>query len=164
MNVQLRTGYRPGLIGEVVRLHGHYYSRYQGLGLEFESQVAREMGEFIPRLANPKNGIWYVDIQNACVGSISIDGEAMGEKHGKLRWFILDARYQGRGIGRQLLTAALDHCDRFEFNQVTLFTFAGLDAAKKLYLSAGFVLEETWSSNRWDRQLMEQKYVRQRQE
>ncbi len=52
-----------------------------------------------------------------------------------MRWFILDDSCRGSGIGRRLLSEAMAFCDSRQFSAVQLWTFKGLDAARKLYES-----------------------------
>ena len=75
-----------------------------------------------------------------------------------LRWFILDSGCQGQGIGRRLLTEALRHCRRQGFRRVYLWTFAGLDAARHLYESAGFRLCRELEGRQWGVVVQEQMF------
>lgn len=61
-----------------------------------------------------------------------------------MRWFILDDSCRGTGIGRRLLSEAMAFCDSRQFSAVQLWTFKGLDAARKLYESFGFTLIREW--------------------
>nr|WP_256818260.1 GNAT family N-acetyltransferase [Klebsiella pneumoniae] len=65
------------------------------------------------------------------VGSLAIDGEDLGQQEAHLRWFILDDSCRGSGIGRRLLSEAMAFCDSRQFSSVQLWTFKGLDAARK---------------------------------
>jgi GNAT superfamily N-acetyltransferase len=69
------------------------------------------------------------------VGSIAIDGQDLSTAH--LRWFILDDGCRGSGVGRQLLRAAVEFCDQHGFDAIQLWTFKGLDAARRLYERPG---------------------------
>jgi predicted GNAT family N-acyltransferase len=41
------------------------------------------------------------------MGSVAIDGEDLGNNKAHLRWFIMDDKVRGKGLGGQLLTQAL---------------------------------------------------------
>jgi hypothetical protein len=43
------TGYYPGAIGDVTRCHAIYYYENWGFDVTFESQVGRELSEFLSR-------------------------------------------------------------------------------------------------------------------
>ncbi len=42
-------GYYPGAIGKIVELHATYYHDHWGFDITFETQVARELAEFLSR-------------------------------------------------------------------------------------------------------------------
>lgn len=128
--------------------------------MAFETRVARDLAEFLPRAANGRNGIWHASIEGRAVGSIAIDGEDLGNDAAHLRWFIVDDGVRGKGLGRRLLTTALDFCDARDFTETHLWTFRGLDAARALYEQSGFVLAGEWQGDQWGKDVMEQKFVR----
>ncbi len=67
---------------------------------------------------------------------------------------------RGTGVGRQLLSAALAFCDERGFAATHLWTFRGLDAARRLYEDNGFALAEERPGNQWGKKVMEQRFVR----
>lgn len=158
--VIMQQGYAPGLIGRVAEMHANYYSKHSGFGAHFEVLVAGGMAEFIPRLENPKNATWYATKRGAIVGSVTIDGEDLGNNIAHLRWFIVDDGLRGAGLGRRFIQAAVDFCDEQKFDETHLWTFQGLDAARKLYEAFGFVLAEEQAGNQWGEEVIEQKFVR----
>ncbi len=156
----LTAGYRPGLLGRVVSLHAEYYVKSGQFGPEFESQVAGGMSEFFPRLSSPLNQIWSVESAVRIEGSLSIDGQDLGENCAHLRWFIISDALRGKGAGAVLMQAAMDHVDRMGFSQTRLWTFAGLDAARTLYERNGFTLAEEYEGDRWGKTVREQLWIR----
>lgn len=152
------TGYRPGVVGDVVALHGRWYAQACGFGSAFEAQVAAGLGSFVPRLDRPQNGLWSVTQDERLMGAIAIDGEAANGP--QLRWFIVDDAARGQGVGQRLLQQALAFCDERGFAQVTLWTFAGLDAARHLYERHGFVLTQEGPGTTWGTRVTEQRFVR----
>ncbi|UDG76012.1 MarR family transcriptional regulator [Achromobacter sp. 77] len=158
--VQIVPGYRPGLVGRVAEMHAAFYSRHSGFGQFFESQVATGIAEFAGRLGEPCNGVWTAFQNDRIVGSIAIDGQDLGNRQAHLRWFILDDGCRGSGTGRKLIEAALDFCDRFGFSACQLWTFKGLDAARKLYESVGFKLVHEEDGHQWGSIVTEQQFTR----
>lgn len=159
-DVAIRFGYRPGLVGRVAEMHGAFYARHSGFGQFFESQVASGVAEFAGRLEQPRNGIWSAVHGERIVGSLAIDGEDLGDNQAHLRWFILDDACRGRGVGRRLLEQALAFCDERGFAAVQLWTFKGLDAARRLYESCGFELACEQPGSQWGREVIEQQFTR----
>ncbi|WP_431831886.1 bifunctional helix-turn-helix transcriptional regulator/GNAT family N-acetyltransferase [Achromobacter mucicolens] len=158
--VHIVPGYRPGLVGRVAEMHAAFYSRHSGFGQFFESQVATGIAEFAGRLGEPCNGVWTAIQNDRIVGSIAIDGQDLGNRQAHLRWFILDDGCRGSGTGRKLIEAALDFCDRFGFSECQLWTFKGLDAARKLYESVGFKLVHEEDGHQWGSIVTEQQFTR----
>ena len=158
----IEEGYTPGLLGRIVEMHGSYYAKRAGFGAAFERKVAGELAEFTARLEIPDNSIWYALRGEKIVGSIAIDGEDVGKRRAHLRWFIVDNEVWGSGIGRALILNALAFCDDRGFHETHLWTFEGLDAARKLYEKAGFSLAEECRGGQWGKEVLEQKFVRPR--
>ena len=158
--VTIVEGYRPGMIGPAVAMHARYYARAVGFGRYFEQKVASELAEFAGRLERPTNGLWLALQGDAIVGTVAIDGEDLGPGTAHLRWFIVEDGLRGTGIGRSLLTAAVAFCDRQGFAEIHLWTFKGLDAARRLYEAHGFALAAEAAGRQWGAEVVEQKFVR----
>ncbi len=161
-SIQIHSGYRPGVIGRVAEMHAVFYARHWGFGAFFESKVASGLAEFSGRLGEPCNQIWTAVHNERIVGSVAIDGQDLGNNQAHLRWFILDDGCRGGGVGRQLLTQALAFCDQRGFASTELWTFQGLDAARKLYESLGFALVHEETGQQWGSAVVEQQFSRRR--
>jgi GNAT superfamily N-acetyltransferase len=140
MNEITLTGYTPGALGRIVELHGTYYAEHWNLGIYFEAKVATELAEFLSRIDLERDGAWFAHTDGTIAGSIVIDGSQEDLEGARLRWFIVDPYYQGQGVGKRLMTAAMTFCREKKFRRVYLTTFEGLSAARHLYEKHGFVL------------------------
>lgn len=162
--IEIHAGYRAGIIGRTVALHATTYEAIAGFGVAFEAKVAAGMGEFGPRAERACNRIWAAVRDGVIVGSITIDGEDLNTEGrtglAHLRWFIVQDGLRGGGVGRRLLEAALAFCDAAGFAETQLWTFRGLDAARRLYEAQGFVLREEWLGRQWGAEVLEQRFVR----
>jgi DNA-binding MarR family transcriptional regulator/GNAT superfamily N-acetyltransferase len=158
--IRILPGYRPGVVGRCAELHATYYARTVGFGAAFEAKVAGGMAEFVQRLASPRNRLWSALDGETIVGTVAIDGEDLGGNVAHLRWFIVADGYRGSGIGRKLLAEAVAFCDAQAFAEIRLWTLAGLEAARQLYLAQGFALAEEWLGDQWGKPIAEQRYVR----
>ena len=155
------SGYQPGALGRVAELHAAYYSRHWDFGLYFEAKVARELGEFLERFDPALDGFWCAYLEDRMVGAITIDGGETGDgSAAHLRWFIMAEDCQGRGLGRLLMTEAMAFCDEVGFARVWLWTFAGLDAARRLYQDFGFSLCREITAEQWGKAVDEQMFER----
>lgn len=158
--IQISSGYQAGAIGRITDMHARFYARHAGFGQFFESKVAVGLAEFTGRLDRPRNAMWMATQADRIVGSVSIDGEDLGQDLAHLRWFIVDDGVRGAGLGRRLLAHALDFCDRQGFAAIHLWTFKSLDAARRLYEDAGFTLVEEQPGSQWGKEVVEQRFVR----
>jgi GNAT superfamily N-acetyltransferase len=151
-------GYIPGAIGRITELHAAYYSKHWGFGLYFESKVATEMSEFLTRFDGAHDGFWVLSVDGKIAGGVAIDGKAPAALGARLRWFIVDPDYQGRGVGRRLLEEAIAFCRKTNTCRIYLHSFAGLDAARHLYEKFGFVLCEEKPDKTWGKTVTEQTF------
>jgi len=158
--ITVHSGYRPGVIGRVAEMHAAFYARHWGFGQFFESKVATGVAEFAGRLAEPGNQIWTAVQNDRIVGSVAIDGQDLGDNQAHLRWFILDDGCRGSGVGRQLMAQAMAFCDQRGFASTQLWTFQGLDAARRLYESFGFALVHEEAGQQWGSKVVEQQFTR----
>jgi ribosomal protein S18 acetylase RimI-like enzyme len=72
------------------------------------------------------------------VGSIVLDGREQDERGPELRWFALEPKARGYGIGKRLLHTALGFCQSKGYERVNLITSPRLETALHLYKQAGF--------------------------
>lgn len=157
----LHRGWRPGLLGDVVALQARYYAEAWGFGPFFEAKLAREMAQFTGRYDPAQDLILSTDQGTRTTGSVSIDGSDPDAPNGllHLRWFILGDGERGRGVGRALLDESLAFARSTGRPGVYLWTFAGLDAARRLYDEARFRLVEEHAGDTWGTRVTEQRFV-----
>lgn len=156
--VEIAKGYLPGAIGRIVELHGSFYARRAGFGLYFESKVARELCNFMQRCEEGRDGLWLALHDGRVEGSIAIDGSRAGTEGAHLRWFIVADPLRGCGIWERLLQSSLDFCRATGYERVYLWTFGGLDAARRLYERCGFRLTTERRGAQWGIEVNEQRF------
>jgi GNAT superfamily N-acetyltransferase len=158
MRVSVEKGYIPGCIGRICELHARFYSKLVGFGLPFESKVARELAEFCTRYDGQRDGLWLAIYDGQVHGSIAIDGVHADGEGVHLRWFITSDEIRGGGTGTALLSAAMDFCKIRSYQQVYLWTFAGLNSARHLYEKFGFRLVHQQRGAQWGLEVDEQRF------
>ncbi|MGZ0188109.1 MAG: GNAT family N-acetyltransferase [Alphaproteobacteria bacterium] len=160
MTVEISTGWRPGIIGNVVTAHAQYYAREWGFGPIFEAKVAEEMAEFIHRYDVARDCLFAATSVDGFLASLTIDGTdaelAEGQAH--LRWFITSDLARGTGIGGRLMEGAMTFLQTTGFSSCYLTTFAGLEPARKLYERHGFVLTTEEEAKSWGVTVREQRW------
>ncbi|NIE84275.1 MULTISPECIES: helix-turn-helix domain-containing GNAT family N-acetyltransferase [unclassified Burkholderia] len=152
-------GYLPGCIGDIAGLHARFYAEHYGLPAFFEKLVATELAEFANQLPAAGKALWLHVEQGRVLASLAIDSD-LQTGIARLRWFIVDEALQGSGVGRELMTRAMRFVDQQGFRETWLSTFKGLDAARHLYESFGFVLSEEHEGTQWGSQTVEQCFTR----
>lgn len=154
--ISIRTNLLPGDIGAITRLHGVLYAREYGWPIMFEAYVAQGLAKFALDNDAVLDRIWIAELDGDVIGCIAIVHTTVSAA--QLRWFLLDPRGRGTGLGRKLLETALAFCRDNRFDSVFLWTVRGLDAAIHLYLTAGFRLTEEHPSDAWVAGVVEQRY------
>jgi GNAT superfamily N-acetyltransferase len=131
---------RAGDLGAIVEQHGRLYRTEYRLDERFEAYVATGVGAAVLSEVSPPARFWIVRDGDRFLGSAAVCPASDGV--GQFRWFLLDPSVRGRGVGRQLLDAALAHSRAAGYRGVFLWTFDALESAARLYQSAGFVETE----------------------
>ena len=152
------VGYFPGVIGKAIELHAVYYYENWGFDVSFEAQEGRELSEFMAGFDQRRDGFWATISANEFVGCIAIDGNFPEDEGARLRWFIVDPKFQGKGVGSALIREAVDFCKKVGYKRVFLWTFEGLDAARHLYEHEGFYLAQEHKVHQWGRVINEQMF------
>lgn len=153
------SGYYPGVIGQIVAQHAVYYHRHWGLDASFEIQMASELTSFIADFEETRDGLWVASTPEGLIGSVAIDGKNARTEGARLRWFLVEPKYQGRGLGKRLIGLAIDHCRQVGYRRVCLWTFHGLQTARSLYEREGFSLALEHEQAQWGKVIREQKFV-----
>jgi len=143
----------PGALARIVGMQAEWYARNWGFGRIFEAKVASEVGEY--GLAQPHEDCrtWVALDAQGVLGTVTIDGR--GRPAARLRWFFVEERARG-GLGRRLLSRALDFSRAAGFREVWLTTFEGLYAARALYDSVGFQVATEGYDTTWGVEVREQ--------
>jgi GNAT superfamily N-acetyltransferase len=132
------------------------YARECGYNTSFEAYVADGLAEFIRSYSQKKDRIWLVEIKRRIVGSIAIVGRS--RLKAQLRWFFVHPNYRGHGIGGRLLREALRFSRKRKYKTIFLWTTSELDAARHLYIDAGFTKKVEKRHRIWGKTVREERY------
>jgi len=157
-DIQIR-GYYPGVVGKITELHAVYYHENWGFDVTFETQVGAELSEFVRRFDENRDGLWVATDRGEFAGAIAIDGIKAKTEGARLRWFIVAPQFQKIGIGKNLIMRAIKFCSQKGFPKIFLWTFRGLEDARRLYESQNFRLSEESQIAQWGQTIREQKYM-----
>ena len=151
-------GYYPGVVGKIIESHAVYYYENWGFDISFETQVGRELSEFVSKFDENRDGLWVATQAGQFAGALAIDGSHAFIEGMRLRWFIVEPGFQKGGIGRELIGQAVEFCSQKGYHKVYLWTFQGLESARRVYETAGFRLCEENDVFQWGQNIREQKY------
>ena len=153
------SGYYPGVVGKITELHAVYYYENWGFDVTFETQVGKELSEFVRQFDEKRDGLWVAAKKGEFTGAIAIDGTHAFKEGARLRWFIVAPQFQKAGIGKKLFLSAIDFCKQQRYSKIYLWTFKGLEDARRLYEAENFRLCEENEVFQWGQNIMEQKYI-----
>jgi GNAT superfamily N-acetyltransferase len=140
-SIEIRPGYEPGVIGRIGELHGRYYAVAWGSGAAFEMQMLRELCDFVEAYDPRTCLLLTAHDGDVMVGSLAVM-LVSGTRTARLRFVIVDPAWQGHGIGKRLLQAALTWCRDRDLETCFLWTVEGLPASRGMYEAAGFKVVE----------------------
>ena len=152
------SGYYPGIVGKITAMHAVFYNEHWGFDVSFETQVGCELSEFISKFDDSRDGLWVATKDEIFAGSVAIDGQNAYTEGARLRWFIVAPEFQNAGIGKKLISQAVEFCRLKKYPKVYLWTFEGLDAARRLYEQEKFKLSEVHDVDQWGQHIKEQKF------
>ncbi len=153
--VALRYDFRPGDIGEIVRMHGELYAREYGFSPDFEAYVAGTLASYAWPLA-ARERLWIVEKDSRIAGTIAIVRGT--HRAAQLRWLLLGPDLRGKGLGRAMVEEAVEFSRLSGWSSVFLWTVSSLTVATSVYRRAGFSLTETKSHELWGADRTEERY------
>ena len=68
------SGYYPGVVGKITEIHAVYYHENWGFDVSFETQVGRELSEFVGQFDADWDGLWVATKNGEFAGAVAIDG------------------------------------------------------------------------------------------
>jgi GNAT superfamily N-acetyltransferase len=151
-------GYYPGVVGKITEMHAVYYHEHWGFDVSFETQVGRELSVFVSEYDKDRDGLWVATTDRRFAGSIAIDGRHAQTEGARLRWFIVAPDFHNAGIGQELISRAIEFCKKKKYPRIFLWTFEGLDLARRLYERKNFRLIESHDARQWGQHINEQKF------
>jgi GNAT superfamily N-acetyltransferase len=154
-NIAIRIIVRPGDIGAIVGLHGTFYAKEYGFNERFEAYVAGPLSEFVLK-RSPRERLWIAERNGQLAGCIAI--VAADEFTAQLRWFLVDPKFQGQGIGKTLVREAVSFCREAGYRSIILWTVSALVGAARLYQSVGFRKVAEHPADEWGVPVVEEKY------
>ena len=155
-NISIRTELKPGDLGYVIYRHGKLYARENGYGIAFEAYVAAGLAEFYRLYDAEKDRVWVCEEKDEIIGFLLLMHRS--ETTAQLRYFYLEPRARGIGLGNYLMRLFMDFLKEKRYRQAYLWTTNEQTAAAALYERYGFKLTEEKESNAFGKPLIEQRF------
>ncbi|MCV2487651.1 bifunctional helix-turn-helix transcriptional regulator/GNAT family N-acetyltransferase [Flavobacterium sp. SH_e] len=155
-DITYRHNITPGDIGYIIYLHGFIYGNESNFSNDFEKYVIKTFYDFLEKYSPEKDRIWMAEYNNKIVGCVAIVHQPNEEA--QLRWFLLDPAFRGLGIGKKLLTDAVDFCREKKFKNAFLLTTSLQDKALQMYKMMGFELTKSEEVQEWGKTFYEERY------
>ena len=133
----------PGDLGWVVERHAVLYGREYGWGPLFEGVVADMAGQLVRALQGPGAKGWIAELDGRRVGCVFLVPEQEEPGVARLRLLLLEPEARGLKLGQRLTDECLAFARAWGYREVVLWTHTVLTAARAIYASRGFVLEES---------------------
>lgn len=133
-------GLRPGDLGWVLMHQTEQYERERGWGAPFEALVSQVLADFARTAQPATDRAWIAELDGERVGSIFLVRHPDREGVCKLRLLLVDPKARGIGLGKRLVRECLQFAREAGYRRITLWTNAGLDTARHIYVSEGFQL------------------------
>ena len=148
----------PGDLGWVVKAHGEVYAAEYGWDRDFEALVARIVADFAAAAPDAGQAAWVAELDGRRVGCcfcVRSDAETA-----VLRLLLVTPDARGHRLGSKLVNTCLDFAHDVGYRRMSLWTNDPLQAARHLYLAAGFTLVESAPHRSFGADLVGQVYER----
>ncbi len=145
--ITIHHDFVPGDLGRLIYIHGVQNFRDYGFNEIHEAYCAKIAIDFLLMPQKGRSRAWIPKKDNQIVGSVLIVERPQNQA--QLRLLFADYSVRGVGLGRWLVEESVRYSRETGFDLIYLWTVAGLDRAKSVYESLGFVKVEEKTIEDW---------------
>jgi DNA-binding MarR family transcriptional regulator/GNAT superfamily N-acetyltransferase len=144
--------HRAGDMGWIIDRHGALYAQEYGLNHKMEAYVAEVLAKFLRDFDSEREHCWIAEQDGQRIGSVFIVKES--DTVARLRMLIVEPKARGLGVGRALVEECLRFARQAGYSEIVLWTHSILTAARLIYDSVGFVIEDTETHDEFGPELL----------
>jgi DNA-binding MarR family transcriptional regulator/GNAT superfamily N-acetyltransferase len=154
---------RPSALGDlgwVLQRHATVYAAEFDHDASFEAVCARIIAEYTTlRDAHPERTAgWIAEVDGVPAGSVFCVPDS--ETTARLRLLLVEPWARGLGLGAKLVGQCLQFARETGYQDITLWTYDRLAAARTVYQAAGFTLTSEYPDDAFGHQMMSQTWSR----
>ena len=154
--ISIRENLEAGDLGYLAYLHAKIYKEECHYDLEFEGYVCKTFYDFTLRHSKERDRFFIAEKEGVIIGNVAILGYS--DTEAQLRWFLIEPKYRGIGLGNKLFKRAMQFCEEMDYKKIWLLTTSDQEQASSMYEKAGFKVTEETSQEIWGRVLIEKRY------
>jgi GNAT superfamily N-acetyltransferase len=143
---------RPGDLGWVVQVHGELYAREYGYDAEFEALVAEIAAKYLREFDPAWDKGWIAEVDGERAGCVFVVRKS--DSVAQLRLLILRPEARGLGLGGRLTDACIAFARAKGYRKLVLWTQSELAAARAIYQSRGFTLQQSEANHAFGQDLV----------
>ena len=132
--------HRIGDMGMVISSQAKAYAETYGWNGEYEALVAEICAAFIRHFDPVRENCWIAERDGTFLGSIFLV-KGSSEGVAKLRLLHVESAARGQGLGSRLVGECIAFAKRAGYQRLELWTNDILVSARRIYVAAGFALE-----------------------
>ena len=138
--ITIRRLGEPGDLGWTVMAHGELYAREFGWDTTFEALVAKLVADYANSGDDTRAAAWIAERDGRRLGCVFC--VAADEQTAQLRILLVTPQARGLRLGARLVDECMSVAREAGYKRMKLWTNDPLVAARKIYLSRGFILTE----------------------
>ncbi|TGN09809.1 bifunctional helix-turn-helix transcriptional regulator/GNAT family N-acetyltransferase [Leptospira ilyithenensis] len=145
---------KAGDLGYIIHRHALLYQAEYEFNDVFEHYVINGISDYLKN-RSALDKVWIAESNDRIIGAIGIIHSE--NKSAQLRWFYSEPAYRNLGVGKKLLTVAIEY-SRQHFSDLSLWTLHHLAAARNLYNRFNFILTDSKPNDVWKPGLVEERW------
>jgi GNAT superfamily N-acetyltransferase len=122
----------------VAHRQGLLYAQEHGYDPTFEALVAEIAARFVRKFDTQRERCWIAEQDGRIVGSVFVVRKSA--RVAQLRLLYVEPAARGQGLGARLVDECIGFARASGYRTLMLWTQSHLDAARRIYVSRGFVL------------------------